>query len=68
MDAASVSRLLDADIRAALELFPFPPINDDTRAMMRPALAAPGKELTDRVIRLVVHAPGPTGSPDIALQ
>ena len=67
MDAASVARLLDPDIRAALELFPFPPINDETLPIMRPALAAPGPELSDRVVRSVVHAPGAAGSPDVAL-
>jgi acetyl esterase/lipase len=67
MDAASVARLLDPEIRAALEQFPFPPINDDTLGIMRPALAAPGPELSDRVIRSVVHASGPVGAPDVAL-
>ncbi len=67
MDAASVTRLLDPDIRAALELFPFPPINAETLPIMRPALAAPGPELSDRVVRSVVHAPGAAGSPDVAL-
>lgn len=67
MDAASVARLLDPDIRAALELFPFPPINDETLPIMRPALAAPGPELSDRVVRSIVHAPGAAGSPDVAL-
>ena len=67
MDADAVARLLDPDIRAALELFPFPPINTDTLPLMRPALAAPGPELSDRVVRSVVHAPGAAGSPDVAL-
>lgn len=68
MDAESVAKLLDPEIRAALELFPFPPINDDTLPLMRPALAAPGPELTDRVIRSVVHVPGTADSPDVALR
>lgn len=67
MDADAVARLLDPDIRAALELFPFPPINADTLPIMRPALAAPGPELSDRVVRSVVHAPGTAGTPDVAL-
>ena len=68
MDADSVANLLDPEIRAVLEMFPFPPINDDTLALMRPALAAPGPELTDRVTRSVVHAPGLGGAPDVALR
>lgn len=68
MDAESVSRLIDADIRAALELFPFPPINADTLPIMRPALAAPGPELTDRVTRSVVSVPGGLDRPDVALR
>ena len=68
MDAASVARLLEPDIRAALEMFPLPPINDDTLPIMRPALAAPGPELSDRVVRSVVHAPGAAGAPDVALR
>ena len=68
MDAASVARLLDPDIRAGLELFPFPPINADTLPIMRPALAAPGPELSNRVVRSVVHAPGADGAPDVALR
>ncbi len=68
MDAASVARLLDPDIRAALELFPFPVINADTLPIMRPALAAPGPELPDRVTRRVIDVAGPEGSPAIALR
>lgn len=68
MDAAAVSRLLDPDIRAALELFSFPPINAETLSIMRPALGAPGPELSDRVVRTVVHAPGTAGSPDVVLR
>ncbi len=68
MDADSVAKLLDPEIRATLELFPFPPINDDTLGIMRPALAAPGPELTARVTRSVVHAPGPDGAPDVELR
>lgn len=69
MDAASVSRLLDADISALLEQFPFPPINDDTLAVMRDALAAPYTgELSDRVVRSTILVPGPAGSPDVALR
>ncbi len=68
MDADSVAKLLDPEIRATLELFPFPPINDDTLAIMRPALAAPGPELTTRVTRSVVRAPGPDGAPDVELR
>ena len=68
MDAASVSRLLDADIRAVLELFPFPAINTETLPIMRSALAAPGPELSDGVIRSIVHIPGAAGSPQIALR
>lgn len=68
MDAETVAKLLDPDIRTALELFPFPPINDDTLPIMRPALAAPGPELPDRVTRSVVDAPGPAGAPTVALR
>jgi acetyl esterase/lipase len=68
MDADSVARLLDPEIRAALELFPFPAIDDNTLPVMRPALAAPGAELSDRVTRSLVHAPGAAGSPDVALR
>ena len=68
MDADSVAKLLDPEIRATLELFPFPPINDETLGIMRPALAAPGPELTARVTRSVVHAPGPDGAPDVELR
>ena len=68
MDAASVARLLDPDIRAALELFPFPPINEETLPIMRPALAAPGPDLSDRVVRTILHAPGIGGSPDVVLR
>ena len=67
MDADSVARLLDPEIRAVLELFPFPPINDETLPVMRPALAAPGPELSDRVVRSVVHVPWGADAPDIAL-
>ena len=66
MDAASVARLLEPDIRAALEVFPLPPINDETLPIMRPALAAPGPELSDRVVRSVIHAPSAAGAPDVA--
>ena len=68
MDAASVARLLDPDICAALELFPFPPITEETLPIMRPALAAPGPDLSDRVVRTILHAPGIGGSPDVVLR
>lgn len=60
--------LLEPDIRAALEVFPLPPINDETLPIMRPALAAPGPELSHRVVRSVVHAPSAAGAPDVALR
>ncbi len=69
MDAASVSRLLDDDIRAMLADTPFTPISRDTleEARINRYSQVP-VELSDRVRRWTIAVPGPEGSPDVALR
>lgn len=68
MDAADVARLIDPEIGAMLEQFPFPPIDNDTMPIMREAMAAPVGDLSDRVTRSIVHAPAKDGSPEVVLR
>ncbi len=69
MDAASVSRLLDGDIRAMLAAAPFTPITRDTLEETRiNRYSQVTVELSDRVIRSTVSASGPEGAPDVALR
>lgn len=69
MDADTVSRLLDGDIRTMLAEVPFTPINRDTLEETRVnRYSQVTVELSDRVIRSTITVPGPEGSPDVALR